>query len=188
MENTVLAMALGKVSPTASDQELTERMTALRGLEDKIRETTGKSDPGAALAVIEGWREGAAKLTEAQGELAKVRDREEKTAYAALVSQGELSAQITPGNRAKVLERFPTSSSLSAYLETAPAALPGRATAAETQPKAPEGKPAEGGALTYQGKAWKDLKPAEQAALYQADRPLYDQMRGAAMAQNGGAR
>ena len=184
MENTVLAMVLGKVSPSASDQELTERATALRGLEDKLRDVTGKSEPSAAMAAIEGWKESASKLTEAQGELAKVREREEKAAHSALVRQGEESGQITGANRAKVLERFPTAAQLSAFLETAPSALPGRAAASDK----PAAKPAEDktAALTFKGKAYKDLSYSERAAWKGEDAEAWAQAKAEYDRQKGG--
>lgn len=182
MEIGTLITLLG-LGASATDQDISARAQGLTGLEAKLREATGKSEPAAMFAAIDGWREGAAKLTEAQGELAKVREREEKAAYQALVAQGEASTQITPGNKAKVIERFATSAALSAYLETAPAALPGRANADEREAKGGgEKKPGEGAALTWNGKAWAEIKPAERAALYQEDQALYGRMRDAAAA------
>ena len=187
MEIGTLITLLG-LGASATDQEISGRAQALTANENKLREITGKATLAEQTALIDGWREGAAKLAETQGELAKVRDREEKAAYSALVVQGEGTAQITPGNRAKVIERFPTSAALSAYLETAPAALPGRATAGDTPAGELKDKPAASATPTWNGKAWADLKPSEQAALYQADRDLYDSMRSAAQAQKGSAR
>jgi ClpP class serine protease len=186
MEIGTLITLLG-LGASATDQDISARAQGLTGLEGKLREATGKSEPAAMFAAIDGWREGAAKLAEAQGELAKVRDREEKAAYQVLVAQGEASAQITPGNKAKVLERFATSAALSAYLETAPAAIPGRANAGEREAKGEgEKKLGEGSALTWNGKAWAELAPKEQAALHQADQDLYHAMRDAA--QKGDSR
>lgn len=195
MEMGMLALALG-LAADAKDQDVTARASALVGVDTKLRELTGKGDPAAALALIEGWRDGAAKLAEANKELAKIRDREESSAHAALVAQGEASAQIVPGNREKVLRNYPTAAQLAAYLETAPAALPSAGkgdTAAHAGGSAGQGDTgaASGGepkALTYKGKTWEQLGFAGQASLYTADRPLYDQMRGAAMAQKDGAR
>ena len=185
MEIGTLITLLG-LGASATDQDISARAQGLTGLEAKLREATGKSEPAAMFAAIDGWREGAAKLTEAQGELAKVREREEKAAYQALVAQGEASAQITPGNRAKVIERFPTSAALSAYLETAPAALPGRANAGEREAKGGgEKKPGEGSALTFKGKTYKELSYSERAAWKQADseqwaaaKAEYDRQKG----------
>ena len=195
MEMGMLALALG-LAADAKDQDVTARASALVGVDTKLRELTGKGDPAAALAVIDGWRESAAKLGEANKELAKIRDREESSAHAALVSQGEASAQIVPGNREKVLRNYPTAAQLAAYLETAPAALPSAGkgdTAAHAGGTAGQG---DTGASTagdprapaHKGKTWDKLTPSEQASLYQADQGLYDTMRGAAMAQKDGAR
>ena len=197
MEMGMLALALG-LAADAKDQDVTARASALVGVDTKLRELTGKGDPAAALAVIDGWRESAAKLGEANKELAKIRDREESSAHAALVSQGEASAQIVPGNREKVLRNYPTAAQLAAYLETAPAALPSAGkgdaaahaggTAGQGDTGAQGGKDGDPKALTYKGKTWDKLTPSEQASLYQADQGLYDTMRGAAMAQKDGAR
>jgi hypothetical protein len=195
MEIGTLVTLLG-LTAGATDQDITGRAQALVTADGKLRELTGKGDPAAALALIEGWRDGAAKLAEANKELAKIRDREESSAHAALVAQGEASAQIVPGNREKVLRNYPTAAQLAAYLETAPAALPSAGkgdTAAHAGGSAGQGDTgaASGGepkALTYKGKTWEQLGFAGQASLYTADRPLYDQMRGAAMAQKDGAR
>ena len=194
MEMGMLALALG-LAADAKDQDVTARASALVGVDTKLRELTGKDGP-AAFAVIDGWREGAAKLGEANKELAKIRDREESSAHAALVSQGEASAQIVPGNREKVLRNYPTAAQLAAYLETAPAALPSAGkgdTAAHAGGTAGQGDTGastagDPKALTYKGKTWDKLTPSEQASLYQADQGLYDTMRGAAMAQKDGAR
>ena len=195
MEMGMLALALG-LAADAKDQDVTARASAPVGVDTKLRELTGKDGP-AAFAVIDGWRESAAKLGEANKELAKIRDREESSAHAALVSQGEASAQIVPGNREKVLRNYPTAAQLAAYLETAPAALPsagkgdaaahagGTAGQGDTGTVKGAGDPK---ALTYKGKTWDKLTPSEQASLYQADQGLYDTMRGAAMAQKDGAR
>lgn len=184
MEMGMLAIALG-LTAESKDQEITARVQTLTGLENKLRDATGKADMGAAFAVIDGWRDGAAKLTEAQSELAKVRDREEKAAYEGLVRQGEDNAQITPGNRAGVLAKFTTSETLAAYLSVAPRALPAAANAGEKPAGKPPETPVEG---TYKGKAWDKLTHSERAELYQADRDLYNSMRSAAQAQKEGSR
>lgn len=171
METSMLAIALG-LAAEAKDQEITARAQALVGVDMKLREVTGKASPEAALAVIDGWREGAAQLTSALAELAKVREREEKAAYSALIVAGEEKAQITPGNRAKVLEKFPTAATLGAFLEVAPAALPGRAGAGETAAiKSTEGvavgtggNTGEPAALTYKGKTYAACSFSERAA------------------------
>ena len=171
MEMGMLALALG-LAADAKDQDVTARASALVGVDTKLRELTGKDGP-AALAVIEGWREGSAKLAEANKELATIRDREEAAAYKALVKIGEDSAQITPANRAKVIEKFPTAATLSAYLETAPAALPGQATAAITAAH----KGGSAGATEAKtdavpkldGKAYADLSYAARAAWSKSD-------------------
>jgi ClpP class serine protease len=172
MEMGMLALALG-LAADAKDQDVTARASALVGVDTKLRELTGKSDPTAALAVIEGWREGSAKLAEANAQLKIITDREEASAYKALVKIGEDSAQITPANRAKVIEKFPTAATLSAYLETAPAALPGQATAGITAAH-------KGGAAgateaktdavpKLDGKAYADLSYAARAAWSKSD-------------------
>lgn len=162
MEIGLLITLLG-LGASATDQEITGRAQALTGLENKLRDTTGGKDGAAAFAVIEGWREGAAKLSEAQGELAKVQAREEQAAYQALVARGEDNAQITPGNKAGVLAKFTTSEALGAYLSVAPRALPGQTTASDR----PANKPAEKtepAVPTFKGKAYKDLSYSERAA------------------------
>ena len=88
MEIGTLVTLLG-LTAGATDQDITGRAQALVTADGKLRELTGKGDPAAALALIEGWRDGAAKLAEANKELAKIRDREESSAHAALVAQGE---------------------------------------------------------------------------------------------------
>ena len=146
--------------------------------------TTLFRSSSAAFAVIEGWKESAAQLTTAQSELAKVAAREEASAFAALVAQGEASAQITPGRKADVLARFPTSAQLKAYLEVAPTALPGQAHAGDKpgeKAKGPDAKDT-GDALTFDGKTWAELSPMGRAALHQANPDLYGRMRDAAMA------
>jgi hypothetical protein len=146
------------------------RAQALVGMDTKVRDLTGKADPAAALAVIDGWRESAAKLGEAQKELGKVRDREEAAAYGVLVKQGEDSGQITSANRAAVMKNYTTSAALGGYLETAPSALPGRATAGETPAVKSSGGVSGGGeAKLYKGKAYGDLTFSERAAWNKAD-------------------
>ena len=176
MEMGMLALALG-LAADAKDQDVTARASALVGVDTKLRELTGKGDPAAALAVIDGWRESAAKLGEANKELAKIRDREESSAHAALVSQGEASAQIVPGNREKVLRNYPTAAQLAAYLETAPAALPSAGkgdtaahaggTAGQGDTGAQGGKGA--GVPKLDGKAYADLSYAARAAWSKSD-------------------
>ncbi len=171
MEMGMLALALG-LAADAKDQDVTARAQALVGVDTKLRELTGKASPEAALAVIDGWRESAGKLGEATAALKLVQDREEASAYSALVKQGEESAQITPGKKADVLKRFPTAAALSAYLEVAPAALPGRAGAGETAAiKSTEGvavgtggNTGEPAALTYKGKTYAACSFSERAA------------------------
>ena len=171
MEIGTLVSLLG-LTAGATDQDITGRAQALITADGKLRELTGKDGP-AALAVIEGWREGSAKLAEANKELATIRDREEAAAYKALVKIGEDSAQITPANRAKVIEKFPTAATLSAYLETAPAALPGQATAAITAAhKGGSAGAAEAKTDTIpklDGKAYADLSYAARAAWSKSD-------------------
>ena len=171
MEIGTLVTLLG-LTAGATDQDISGRAQALVTADSKLRELTGKASPEAALAVIDGWREGAAQLTSALAELAKVREREEKAAYSALIVAGEEKAQITPGNRAKVLEKFPTAATLGAFLEVAPAALPGRAGAGETAAiKSTEGvavgtggNTGEPAALTYKGKTYAACSFSERAA------------------------
>jgi len=176
MEMGMLALALG-LAADAKDQDVTARASALVGVDTKLRELTGKDGP-AAFALIEGWRDGAAKLAEANKELAKIRDREESSAHAALVAQGEASAQIVPGNREKVLRNYPTAAQLAAYLETAPAALPSAGkgdTAAHAGGSAGQGdtgagaKKNTGGVPTLDGKAYADLSYAARAAWSKSD-------------------
>ena len=183
MEIGMLVVALG-LAADAKDHEITARVQTLTVLENKVRETTGKADASTALATIEGWRASAAKLTEAQAELAKVQEREEKSAYQALVAKGEESAQITPGNRVGVLAKFPTSAQLAAYLEVAPRALPGQSTAAEK----PAGKVSEerSAGLTYKGKAYKDLSYSERAAWKGEDAEAWAQAKAEYDRQKGG--
>lgn len=196
MEMAMLVTLLG-LGAEAKDQDIGAKVQGLVQIEAKLRERTGKEGP-AAFAVIDGWCESAAKLGEAQAALKKIEAREESSAHAALVSQGEASAQIVPGNREKVLRNYPTAAQLAAYLETAPAALPSAGkgdtaahaggTAGQGDTGAQGGKDGDPKALTYKGKTWDKLTPSEQASLYQADQGLYDTMRGAAMAQKDGAR
>ena len=183
MEMGMLVTLLG-LAADAKDHEITARVQTLTVLENKVRETTGKADASTALATIEGWRASAAKLTEAQAELAKVQEREEKSAYQALVAKGEESAQITPGNRVGVLAKFPTSAQLAAYLEVAPRALPGQSTAAEK----PAGKVSEerSAGLTYKGKAYKDLSYSERAAWKGEDAEAWAQAKAEYDRQKGG--
>lgn len=183
----MLAVALG-LSANASDQDLTGRASALVGLENKLREMTGKSKPEEAAAVIDGWREGHAANAAAQKELSEIRARAEADTYKALVKQGEESAQITPGNRAKVLERFTTSAALSAYLETAPAAFPGRANAGATAAhKGGSTATEQKDATTYKGKAYKDLSFSERAEWCNKDRDAWAAAKAEYDRQNGGA-
>ena len=174
METAMLAVALG-LAADAKDQDVTARASALVGVDTKLRELTGKGDPAAALAVIDGWRESAAKLGEANKELAKIRDREEISAHAALVSQGEASAQIVPGNREKVLRNYPTAAQLAAYLETAPAALPSAgkgdtaAHAGGTAGQGDTGTVKGVGVPKLDGKAYADLSYAARAAWSKSD-------------------
>ncbi len=174
MEMGMLALALG-LAADAKDQDVTARASALVGVDTKLRELTGKGDPAAALAVIDGWRESAAKLGEANKELAKIRDREEISAHAALVSQGEASAQIVPGNREKVLRNYPTAAQLAAYLETAPAALPSAgkgdtaAHAGGTAGQGDTGTVKGVGVPKLDGKAYADLSYAARAAWSKSD-------------------
>lgn len=164
----MLAIALG-LSADAKDQDFSARITALRTNEDGLARLTGKADPSAAFAVIEGWKESAAQLTTAQAELAKVAAREEASAFAALVAQGEASAQITPGRKADVLARFPTSAQLKAYLEVAPTALPGQAHAGD-KPGTPPTPPVTGdGPPTFKGKAYSACSFSERAAWNKAE-------------------
>lgn len=166
MEIGTLVTLLG-LGASATDQDITGRASALVGLEGKLREATGKSDPASQLAAIDGWRESAGKLAEVQTQLKLVTDREEAASYAALIKTGEESAQITPANKDKVKAKFPTSSALSAYLETAPSALPGKATAGETAAHKAQGGEAvnaESAPLTFRGKTYKELSFAERAA------------------------
>ena len=174
MEMGMLALALG-LAADAKDQDVTARAQALAATDTKLREVTGKDGP-AAFAVIEGWKEGAAKLTEANAELAKVQAREEASAFTALVTKGEESGQITPGKKADVLKRFPTSTALAAYLEVAPAALPSAGkgdTAAHAGGSAGQGdtgaKKNPGGVPTLDGKVYADLSYAARAAWSKSD-------------------
>lgn len=170
MEMGMLALALG-LAADAKDQDVTARASALVGVDTKLRELTGKDGP-AALAVIEGWRDGYAKLAEANKELATIRDREEASAFAALVKQGEESAQITPGKKADVLKRFPTSAALAAYLEVAPAALPSAGkgdTAAHAGGSAGAAEAKTDTVPKLDGKAYADLSYAARAAWSKSD-------------------
>ena len=173
METAMLAVALG-LQADAKDQDLTTRAHALIEQDKALRSLTGKDGP-AAFAVIEGWKEGAAKLAEATAELNKVAAREEASAFAALVKTGEESGQIVPGKKDDLVKKFPTSAALSAYLSVAPIALPSAgkgdtaAHAGGTAGQGDTGTVKGAGVPKLDGKAYADLSYAARAAWSKSD-------------------
>lgn len=192
----MLAVALGLASD-AKDQDISARAAALIGIEARLKRETTESSADAAFAAIDGWRANSGKLEAAQKELTDLRAKDDAREYSALFTKGEAEGKITPANEKSVREQHTTAAHLGAFLKTALPGVPGRAnadaTAAHKGGKGDEGQKGSGGddkpsALTYNGKAWADMKPAEQAALFREDEAKYHEMRGAAMAQKGGSR
>jgi hypothetical protein len=181
MDQGMVALALG-IAASATDHDITERASALRGIESKLKEATGKATSGEAFAVIDAWKDSASKLLTVQGELAKVQAVEEQRAYSAEVEKARAEGKIVPGNEAKVLATYKTAKDLAAWRETVIAALPGAQGANEKQPANAGNKSDESAsaAPTWRGKTWSQLSYSERAALANEDKALFAEMRGAA--------
>lgn len=180
MELSKMALALG-IAASATESEITERATALRDLESKLREVTGKASATESLAVVGAWKDCAGKLVEAQSELTKVRQAEEQRAYSAEVERARAEGKLVPANEAKVLSTYKTSGELAAWRETVVAAVPGAKNADEKQPENNgKGEKKEPAALTWRGKTWAQLSYSERADLAIENKALYAEMKGAA--------
>lgn len=183
MEMSMLILALGGLAAGATDQDVVQRASALRDVEGKLRDVTGKASASEALAVVGAWQESSGKLAEANAELGKLRAKDVEREIARLVGEGEASGKIVPANRAKVLANYGTDpAALSAWLETAMPSVPGASGAADKPARNNEtkGSGGNGAALTWNGKAWKDLSFSERAQLHTEDKALYEQMKGGA--------
>jgi hypothetical protein len=179
MDQGMVALALG-IAASATDHDITERASVLRGIESKLKEATGKTTSGEAFAVVDAWKDSASKLLTVQGELAKVQAAEEQRAYSAEVERARAEGKLVPGNEAKVLATYRTAKDLAAWRETVIAALPGAQSANEKQPSnGGKGDEKESAALTWRGKTWAQLSYSERAALANEDKALFDQMKGA---------
>lgn len=180
--NTIsVARALG-LPAGATEQDAITRSVALRELEVLILALTGEKNIDAAVGVVRGSLGAAEKLKAANAELASVKAERDAQNFEALVSQGKADSKLTPAEEKFEREEFARAvedgrgasavERLRGMLKVK-AADP-RFTRTVKEPNASAGS---GTPLVWNGKAWKDLKPAQRSALSKENPELYQLMR-----------
>lgn len=139
---------------------------------------TGKTGE-EAIQVVEGWKADADKLKETEGKLEDLEKKAEENELDAAIAKAKAAGKCSPAQeknlREQVKEGEITLAAAKKTLETNPvnAAL----VSESEEQSSTSGDANADGKLTWEGKTWDELKPAQRAAMKRKDPKTYEAMR-----------
>lgn len=182
-----LLTALG-LAATATEAEalqtLNSRLGDASNLQRQLLSATGQTDVQAALGVVAANAQAATQLSAAQVRLKEMEDEQRTVKLNALIAQGKADKKLTPA-----LEKWAagqTVEALTAYLEHAPVIT--QLSADPASPPPPSNDLSDVGGdkpVTYMGKTWAEMEPADKHNLYVSDKPTYDRLRADHLQRGG---
>lgn len=171
------------LADSAEVDAVVSAIKAAKAVEAQLAEVTDRANMAEALGTIRAWKDAAARHDEAAAELAELKIKAVKTEADTLIKDASTGAKakLTPAlaefwrgqiGGAEGAQADGRLAQLKAYLAAATPFLPGRSEqpATTTDPLG-----------TYDGKAFRDMKPLEQAQLRRTQPELYAALRAAAM-------
>jgi HK97 family phage prohead protease len=177
-----VARALG-LPAGATEQDAISRSVALRELEVQLMTLTGAQSSHEAIGALRGMRESADKLKATLEELQRVKAERDVQNFEALIARGKTENRLVhiPAQEANARAQFEQAvaqgrgaekiEELRGWINAAP---PDVRFVAKSQPNPTSGA---GTPLVWNGKAYRDLKPTQRAALSKENPELFRLMK-----------
>lgn len=179
MRTVLNALGLAATATEADAlQVLNTRLASADNIQRQLLSATGQTDVQAALGVVAANAQAATQLSAAKTRITELEGEGRTTRLNALIAQGKADRKLTPALETWAASQTPEA--LEAYLQHAPVITQLSAASAQEPPAtggdlskdAPAGAP-----VTFNGKTWAEMAPADKHNLYVDDKPTYDALR-----------